>query len=171
MITLYIKIKLVFLTIFGTLIGALAYLSDYYKGILLENKSFVALFLMAYVSDVVMGIWAHLKKKDFSFTELFIKGLTKIAVSFVAMTLFNAIAGVEGVDDTGIKIYLLLVGKLMNLFYLAGSAFNNMYYVTDKQFPPLAWMKKVKEFNKTLDPKDLTSQSKTAETAQKNDNV
>jgi hypothetical protein len=171
MITLYIKTKLIMLTIFGTIVGTIVYLSEYYKGIILENKSFLALFLMAYVSDVLMGIWAHLKKKDFSFTELFTKGLTKIAVSFVAMTLFNAIAGVEGVDNTGLKVYLLLVGKLMNLFYLAGSAFNNMYYVTDKRFPPLAWMKKIKEFNKNLDVKELTSQSKNAETAQINGNV
>lgn len=159
MVTLYIKFKLFTLAIMGTLFGVLAYLSDYYRAILLENKSFFALFLLAFVSDVGMGVWAHIKKKDFDFSELFIKGLTKIAVSFVAFVLFNSIAGIEGVNDTGLKVYFLLVGKLMNIFYFAGSAFNNMFYITDKRFPPLAWMKKVKEFNKSLDPKSLTSQN------------
>jgi hypothetical protein len=156
-----IYIKLFFLTILGSFFGALVYFMEYYRLVIIENKTFIVLLFSAFVADVILGMWAHLKKKDFSWTELFTKALTKIGVSLLAMILFNAIAGVEGVGESGIKVYILLVGKLMNLFYITGSAFNNMFYITDKKFPPIAWMKRMKEFNTTLDTSKLTNSANT----------
>jgi hypothetical protein len=163
---IYIKIKLVFLTILGSLFGAIVYFFDYYRHVIIENKTFIVLIFSSFIADVILGMWAHLKKKDFSWSELFTKGLTKIGVSLLAMIMFNAIAGVEGVGESGIKVYLLLVGKLMNLFYITGSAFNNMFYITDKKFPPIAWMKRMKEFNTTLDTSKLTNSVNTNTTTQ-----
>jgi hypothetical protein len=127
--------------------------------IVADNKTFIVLLFSAFIVDVLCGMWKHLKCKDFSFRELLTKALTKIGITFMAMVLFNAMAGIEGVGESGVKVYLLLVGKLMNLFYISGSAFNNMYYITGGKFPPIAWMDKMKEFDKTLDIEKLKSKN------------
>jgi hypothetical protein len=154
-----IHIKLLMSLLLSAIIGALLAIVEYYKLIIIENKTFLILIFSAFICDVILGMWKHLKAKDFSFHELFTKALTKIAISFLAMVLFNAMAGVEGIGETPIKIWLLMVGKLLNIIYISGSAFNNMYYITDKKFPPYAWISRMKEFNKTLDTSKLTNQT------------
>jgi hypothetical protein len=102
---------------------------------------------------------AHWRKRDFSWNELFVKGVTKLFISLMAMICFNAIASIEGIPSE-VKVYILLVGKMMNLFYILGSAFNNMFYITGGQMPPKVWMLRMKEFNKTLEPKSLLNTAK-----------
>jgi hypothetical protein len=154
-----IHIKLLMSFFISAIIAAMLAIVEYYKLIIIENKTFIILIFSAFVCDVILGMWKHLKAKDFSFKELFTKALTKIAISFLAMVLFNAMAGVEGIGETPIKMWLLMVGKILNLTYISGSAFNNMYFITDKKFPPYAWISRMKEFNKTLDTSKLTNQT------------
>lgn len=145
------QVKLLGCFILGSIFTPIVYISDYYKGILLENKNFVVVIFVAFLVDIVCGSWKHYKTGDFSWTDLFTIALKKLSITFMAMLLFNGMVSIEGIEDSGIKVYLLIVGKLMNFWYLAGSAFNNMYYITDHKFPPYAWMKRMKDFNKTLD--------------------
>ena len=152
-----VKMKLLICMCFSVAASPLAYVLDYYTGIIHENRNFIVLILSAFIIDVVFGMWKHLKLHTFSFSELLTKALTKIAVVVMAMVLFNAMAGVEGVGETGIKVYLLLIGKLMVMVYLSGSAFNNMYIITNGTFPPYSWMKRMKNFNESLDVNNLKS--------------
>jgi hypothetical protein len=157
---LEIKMKILLCLFLSIAASPIAYVIDYYSGIICDNKKFIVLVFSAFLVDVACGIWKHLKAKDFSFRELMTKAMTKIAISFLAMVLFNALAGMEGIDESGIKVYLLMIGKLMNLIYLSGSAFNNIYFITEGKFPPIAWMNRMKNFNETLNPEKITQDSK-----------
>lgn len=132
---------------------------EYYSGVFLENKTFLIIFFSSFVADIILGVWKHLKLRTFDFSLLMWGALTKLLASFLAMILFNGLAGAEGIGETGIKIYILLVGKLLVLLYVDGSAFVNMSIITKGKFPPKSWLSKIKGFNETLDTTVFTAGS------------
>lgn len=154
-LSLHMKLSLSFFL--SAIAGAVLAMAEYYTQTLFENRVFMMLIFSTFICDVVLGAWKHLKLHDFSFKELLTKALKKIVITLIAMILFNSLAGAEGIGDTGMKLWFLLVGKLISLFYIAGSAFNSMYIITDHKFPPYAWIKRMKDFNKTLDPKEFSN--------------
>lgn len=158
---LSIQTKLLMSLLLSSIVGALLAIVEYYTKIIIENKVFLILIFSVFMSDVLLGIWKHLKAKDFSFRELLTKALLKLVIGFFAMVIFNAMAGVEGIADTGLRTYFLMVGKLLTMIYYAGSAFNSMYFITNKKFPPYAWISRMKEFNKTLDTSKFSNSQTT----------
>jgi hypothetical protein len=106
--------------------------------------------------DIILGIAKHWKLNDFSFQDLVTHAMLKVGIGFASMVIFNGFAFVLQDDAAFLKTYFLLVGKLLTMTYYAGSAFNSMSVLTGGKFPPLVWMNRMKEFNKTLNPKALS---------------
>lgn len=152
-----LKIKLLWAFKFSSIAAMPIALIEYYSGVYLENKIFMVGFFSSFMIDIVLGIWKHLKNKTFDFSLLIWGALTKLFVSIMAMILFNALASAEGIGETGLRLYVLLIGKLLVLIYINGSAWYNMYFITKGKFPPVAWMKKMKGFNESLDPTTFTN--------------
>ena len=153
---LSLKFKLGHILLTSFLLSPLAWFSDLLKNHVILSQSFVKVLVILLFVDMVAGMMKHWKLHTFDWGELF-KGLVvKVAISFMGMAVFNALASMEEFGAyPSLRDYVILVGKLCNFLYVGGSAFNNMYIVTDGKFPPAVWMKRFKKFSTTLDLKDL----------------
>lgn len=110
--------------------------------------------------DMIAGIWKHLKLYTFSWKRLYLGLIEKIGVSFLGMVLFTSLFSIRewnGIDAA--KNYLILIGKLANLLYICGSCFNNLYVITGGKFPPVGWMRRMANFNETLNTEKLTDKN------------
>lgn len=129
-----------------------------YSPLFTQDLEFVRVLAMCLVLDLLMGVWKHLKLHTFDFKECYTGFLTKVFISIVGMLLFNALSSINELEQLpAINGYLLLVGKIMNIVYLGGSALSSMYVVSGSKFPPVAFMKRLKKFNNTLNVTDLVS--------------
>jgi len=146
-----LKIKLLYSVVLAGLLSPIPYLIESLKYYFVIDVAFTKLIAWLIIFDLIFGIWKHLKIKNFSFKLMMYGLLIKITVSYFAMMVFNGFGTIEGISHLDVKIYILLVGKLTNFFYVAGSIFNNMYIITSGRFPPVGWMKRMKRFNETLD--------------------
>jgi hypothetical protein len=154
---LTIQTKLLISLIAGMAGSAVLKILEYTQDVFINNLIFILLIFFVYVIDIGFGIAKHLKLNDFSFRALLLHAMLKIYIGFGAMLIFNAFGFVLQEDATIIKTYFVMVGKLLTMTYYAGSAFNSMSVLTNGKFPPISWMKRMREFNKTLNPKVLTS--------------
>lgn len=153
---LTIQTKLLICLLSSMIGSAVLTVLEYTQGLLVHNLIFLVIILSVYLTDIVLGMFKHWKLKDFSFKDLVTHAMLKIGIGFASMLIFNAFGFVLQDDAAFVKTYFILVGKLLTLTYYAGSAFNSMSVLTGGKFPPLAWMERMKEFNKTLNPKTLT---------------
>lgn len=118
----------------------------------LADTRFAESLMLLLIIDLVTGIWKHLKKKDFCWKRMYTGFLQKLVISFLGMTAFNVLGNVRELSELeGLRAYLILCGKLVNVFYVGGSAFNNMFIITGGKFPPVGWMERMKNFNRTAD--------------------
>jgi hypothetical protein len=138
------------------LIALPIWVSDVVNNHIVTSPSFLSILVILLISDLFLGAWKHYKAHTFDFTELF-KGLgIKVGVSILAMVLFNSLTSIHEMQSLGsIKDMITLTGKVANFVYIGGSAFNNMYYITNGKFPPVSWMERFKRFETTLDVKEL----------------
>lgn len=123
---------------------------------LLADIAFAQSLIILLFVDLITGVWKHLKLHDFCFRRMYTGFITKFVISMLGMTAFNILGGVRELQDMdGLRGYIILVGKLINIFYVGGSAFNNMFVITGGKFPPVGWMERMKKFQTSLDIKDL----------------
>lgn len=121
------------------------------------DSDFLNVIVICLLADMIGGMWKHYRLHTFSWKRLYLGLLEKIGVSFLGMILFNSIFSIhqwQGIDSA--KNYLILIGKLANLLYICGSCFNNLYVITGGKFPPVGFMKRMANFNETLDTNKLT---------------
>lgn len=146
------------------LLKHIAELFGAYRPILSKDSEFIKILVLFLLIDLVCGIWKHWKNRTFDFKQLYFGLLTKVGISFLGMVLFNALSSVDDLEAIPtINSWLLLVGKIMNLVYVGGSAFSSMYIITGGKFPPVAFMNKLKKFNETLDISELSKNEKKEE--------
>ena len=81
---------------------------------------------------------------------------TKLGVSYIAIQIFQAFSSPqEFINSPDARNYFVLTWKLLIMTYPALSAFNNIFYVSNKKFPPLWWMMRMQNFNKDGDIEKL----------------
>lgn len=124
----------------------------------LTDMRFVEALVILLFIDLVTGVWKHLLQRDFCWRRLYTGFLQKMVISFLGMTVFNVLGNLQELSEMdGLRAYLILCGKLVNIFYVGGSAFNNMFIITGGKFPPVGWMERMKNFNRTADISQLTN--------------
>jgi uncharacterized radical SAM superfamily protein len=114
----------------------------------ITNNVYATLVLFAIAADHVLGTAYHLFwKRDFSIkknlTGLIVKLLIVVTVGYLFEGLNEMMAGVPILKD-----YTITTLRLLVFLYPAGSAFNNSYEMTNKQFPPMGFMEWLKKFAK-----------------------
>lgn len=117
-----------------------------------ENAVYIGWVLWAIFVDWVVGVWYHIKKKDFDWGKNALGLTLKIGMALFAGSLFEALPYFLKHDNI-IAQLLLVVTRLAVFLYPAGSAFMNMAEITDGKFPPTGWIKKIKYFNENLNLK------------------
>ena len=121
--------------------------------VLFESESdFFAILTLALMIDLLIGMLKHLKINNFSFRDLALGLIIKVVVAYGGLLLFMSFASLE---DGPIVEWFIFVSKFTILLYPAGSAFSNMFILTDGRFPPLKFMKKLKSFDEIITPASL----------------
>lgn len=143
-------IKFSFIKIFQSFEGAsvlatAALLLKPLKDMVYNELSFFSILTMAIIIDLIIGGLKYWKINMFSFSQLVVGLIIKVTVAFGGITLFLAFKSL----DPGIAAeWFALVAKFTVLLYPAGSAFTNMYILTNGRFPPIGLMKRLDSFDK-----------------------
>lgn len=130
----------------------LATASLFFKPILeiLDNQiDFFAILSVALIIDLVIGVIKYLKLSQFSFKKMLLGLITKVMVSYGGMLMFMLFASL---DEGLMAQWFMLVAKFTVLLYPTGSAFANMFIVTNGKFPPVGFMRKLKSFEEFSGP-------------------
>lgn len=150
------KIKLLYSAMFTIMLSPVAYLFDFVKNFLIPEKYFFQTVIFLCLADVGMGILKSIKLRRFSMLILVVGLATKLGVSYVVVQIFQALSSPqEFINSPDARNYFVLTWKLLVMFYPALSAFNNIFYVSNKKFPPLWWMMRMQNFNKDGDIEKL----------------
>ncbi len=145
--------------VFSAVLSLFSLFTDWAEVFVFADRAFIHILFTLFICDIFSGIVKHIKLRNFSFTELALKFLVKIIVSTIFMVSFNALAQIKGLPVEG-KHYFELLGKIMNGIYVGGSVFWNIHIITNGVFPPIGWMERTKEFNKTLNLKKFITPNK-----------
>ena len=150
------KIKLLYSAMFTIMLSTVAYLFDFVKNFLIPEKYFFQTVIFLCLADAGMGILKSIKLRRFSMLILVVGLATKLGVSYVVVQIFQALSSPqEFINSPDARNYFVLTWKLLVMFYPALSAFNNIFYVSNKKFPPLWWMMRMQNFNKDGDIEKL----------------
>lgn len=121
------------------------------KDMVYNELSFFSVLTLAIIIDLLVGSMKYWKLNQFSFRKLLTGLLIKVIVAYGGILLFLTFATL----DPGIAAqWFALVAKFTVLLYPSGSAFVNMYILTDGKFPPIGFMKKLDTFEEMMDKID-----------------
>lgn len=117
----------------------------------ISNQIYILFTFGAIVIDHIFGSIVHASvKKDFTFLKNATGLMTKIALVVASSFLFEGINHIIK-DSNMVKDYLETLLRLIVFIYPAGSAFMNMFILSEGKFPPLSIMKKISVFEKNAD--------------------
>ena len=143
------KIKLLYSAMFTIMLSPFVYIFDFVRDFLIPEKYFFQTVIFLCLADVGMGILKSIKLRRFSMLVLVVGLATKLGVSYIAIQIFQAFSSPqEFINSPDARNYFVLTWKLLIMTYPALSAFNNIFYVSNKKFPPLWWMMRMQNFNK-----------------------
>lgn len=150
------KIKLLNSAMFTIMLSPVVYIFDFVRDFLIPEKYFFQTVIFLCLADAGMGILKSIKLRRFSMLVLVVGLATKFGASYVVVQIFQALSSPqEFINSPDARNYFVLTWKLLVMFYPALSAFNNIFYVSNKKFPPLWWMMRMQNFNKDGDIEKL----------------
>lgn len=150
------KIKLLYSAMFTIMLSPFVYIFDFVRDFLIPEKYFFQTVIFLCLADAGMGILKSIKLRRFSMLVLVVGLAIKLGVSYVVVQIFQALSSPqEFINSPDARNYFVLTWKLLVMFYPALSAFNNIFYVSNKKFPPLWWMMRMQNFNKDGDIEKL----------------
>lgn len=136
----------------GSILATVALFLEPLRKLVTDELSFFSMLTMAIIIDWVIGVMKYWKINEFSFKNMLIGLMIKVAVAYGGMLMFLAF---QSLDPGIASEWFGLIAKFTVLLYPAGSAFSNMYIITGGKFPPVGFMKKLKSFNDSLSPSDV----------------
>lgn len=150
------KIKLLNSAMFTIMLSPFVYIFDFVRDFLIPEKYFFQTVIFLCLADAGMGILKSIKLRRFNMLVLVVGLATKLGVSYIAIQIFQAFSSPqEFINSPDARNYFVLTWKLLIMTYPALSAFNNIFYVSNKKFPPLWWMMRMQNFNKDGDIEKL----------------
>lgn len=150
------KIKLLNSAMFTIMLSPVVYIFDFVRDFLIPEKYFFQTVIFLCLADAGMGILKSIKLRRFSMLVLVVGLATKLGVSYIAIQIFQAFSSPqEFINSPDARNYFVLTWKLLIMTYPAISVFNNIFYVSNKKFPPLWWMMRMQNFNKDGDIEKL----------------
>lgn len=117
----------------------------------ISNSLYIASVLTCIAIDHIIGSFYHaFKLRDFTIKKNATGLMQKLGLCAMSAILFEIIHAT--VKDVPLAYeYLKVITRLTVVLYPAFSALMNMSALTNGQFPPLGWIKKIKSFNENLD--------------------
>lgn len=126
----------------------------------INNQDYILIVLGAILVDWLFGTLKHIFfTRDFSLKQNAIGLTTKIALATAGGFLFEGLNYIVS-ESEYIVTATQMVTRIIILMYPGVSAFENIYIVSGEKFPPDAWMKRLKKWKSSLNPKDLIDNEK-----------
>lgn len=148
--------------IVGVFLSPILYFTQTY---VFGDATFIILFLVAFTMDIITGALNHfIKVGDFSFTQLGMKAMIKFIACIATLITFHVVSSAINNGDavtTFASVYLFVLGKTITIVFIGGSVFENIYSLTDKKFPPIGWLNRIRKYNVTMNTSDLLESEKT----------
>ena len=143
------KVKILYSIMITIMLSPVIYIADFVRDFLIPEKYFFQTVIFLCLADVFMGALKSFKLSRFNILLLIIGLATKLGVSYIAIQIFQAFSSPqEFINSPDARNYFVLTWKLLIMTYPTLSAFNNIFYLSDKKFPPLWWMMRMQNFNK-----------------------
>lgn len=121
----------------------------------IDNQDYILFVLGAIMVDWVFGTVKHIFfTNTFTWKRNAIGLTTKIALAVAGGFLFEGLNFLVK-DADFILTSTKIVTRVIIFMYPGISAFENIYIVSGKRFPPDEWMKRIVLWKKTMNPKDL----------------
>lgn len=122
-----------------------------------NNIAYIGFVLVAIAIDHVLGSAVHFFiRKDFTFKKNIIGISIKLSLVLSVGILFEGFQYLYPEKTPIIEVvmdYLLAITRIMVFLYPASSAFVNSSILTSGKFPPIGWINKIENFNKSMDIK------------------
>lgn len=139
----------------GTIPAVAFAFNEKVTGWYMDNYFFIIMVMVAILVDHTLGSVVHwFYKKDFVFQKNYIGLIKKVGgciAGYVVLEMLREILK----DADFIAIYMKMLIQTMVFMYPAGSAMGNLSVITGGKFPPIGWMKKLDNFQKTADLNSL----------------
>lgn len=124
-----------------------------------QNETYVMIVMGAIFIDWIFGSIKHIFfTKTFTLKNNAIGLIIKITLAVGGGFLFEGLNFLVSDSDTILSI-MKTITRVIVFMYPALSAFENIYIVSGEKFPPKAWMERLKKWNNSLDPNDLTNKN------------
>ena len=150
------KIKLLYSAMFTIMLSPVVYIFDFVRDFLIPERYFFQTIVFLCLADALMGAAKSFKLNRFNPLLLIIGLAAKLGVSYIVLQVFQAISSPqEFINSPDTRNYFILSWKLLLMTYPTLSFFNNIFYVSNKKFPPLWWMMRMQNFNKDGDIEKL----------------
>lgn len=126
-----------------------------------DNQKFVNGFVLVLFANIIFGMWRHMKTKSFDWKQFFIKNiLMMVLVSSVYLILHRLhLSSGDNMLSEGFEAFI----QVLTLFYPTSKAIKSIYIISNGTYPPDFIMKKIYNFEKEGDLKDLFSNPKKQE--------
>ncbi|MCL1690417.1 hypothetical protein [Elizabethkingia anophelis] len=125
----------------------------------MDNSFFIIMVMGAILVDHALGTVVHLfYKHDFVFKKNYLGLITKVGgciAGYVVLEMLREIVK----DADFIAIYMKMLIQTMVFLYPGGSALGNLSIITRGKLPPIGWMKKLDNFQKTADLNSLKTKN------------
>lgn len=125
----------------------------------LNNKQFIAGFLVVVVINGYFGIKKHRKLNDFDYKIFFIKTRKMLTIVISVYILLSILAKFAG-DNIIAEGFQVLI-QVMTLFYPISKAIKSIHVIYNGEYPPKWLMDKFYNFEETGDMGDLFDTKKT----------
>lgn len=119
----------------------------------ITNQSYAEIVFVAILIDYVLGSIKHIKNKTFEMKKNVTRFILKIFLCFCAIVLFEGFNFI--VQDSFIYRFMKIATRLAVFLYPAISGLENIYEVSGHRFPPQSWIEKLKQVQKSGNPKDF----------------
>lgn len=150
--------KVMFSIIFSVCIVPIMYLGELFNVYFLFDIQFIEIVIIFITGALIMGAWKHWRLKTFSHTRLLLGLIEQTLIVTIAMITLNAFTLLNELkhSEDAVK-YFNLVWKLAILVYLGISIAKSMTIITNGKFPPIGFIRRMKNFNSSLEISDLTT--------------
>lgn len=111
-----------------------------------KNEQFANFLVIALFLNMVIGVWVHLKMNTFSFENFLKKNTTMIFAcvsTYATLELLRYTAG----DNVMSEIFKITI-QIMTLLFPISKFVKNMYIITNGDFPPEFFIKRLYNFEK-----------------------
>lgn len=119
------------------------------------NIAYIGFVLLAIAIDHFLGSAVHLfVRRDFTFKKNIIGLSIKLSLVLSVGILFEGFQFLYPDKTPVIEVvmdYLLAITRIMVFLYPASSAFVNSSILTNGKFPPIGWIRKIEDFNSSMD--------------------